>query len=353
MSTAYVFDPLYLEHDAPHHPENRRRLEHVLDHLRQTDMLQRLVALPARDATVDELAFIHDREYIARVEATSASSGVWFDADTYATPRSYATAVRAAGGMLNATEAVLAGQVDNAFALVRPPGHHALANRAMGFCLFNNVAIAAAFALGRVARVMIVDIDLHHGNGTQDSFYEDPRVLYVSMHQSPFYPGTGHWRETGRGAGVGFTVNVPLGAGTGDAGYDRVMAEIVTPTARRFRPELILVSAGYDAHWLDPIGSMLLSVSGYAAMTRRLVTLADELCAGRIVLGLEGGYDLQALAACVAATFAVLLGDEHIADPLGGAPRTERPVDVVIDAVQQAHSLLPGAYARGKMQPSL
>lgn len=341
MRTAYVYDPLYLRHDAAEHPENSRRLEQIMNHLRGSGFLERLKSLPARDATFEELAAVHHPAYIERIRASSEGRAGWLDMDTYVGPDSYAAALRAAGGLLNAVEAVLENEVDNAFALVRPPGHHAVSNRAMGFCLFNNVAIAARYALQKhkLDRVLIVDFDLHHGNGTQDAFYEDPCVLYFSTHQYPYYPGSGHWQETGRGAGLGYTVNVPLPAGVGDTGYQRIFEEILIPVARRYKPQLILVSAGYDAHWMDPLGMMLLSVSGYGNLMRVLVALAEELCAGRLVLTLEGGYNLEALALSVAATFSVLLGDERIYDPLGPAKQSERAIDHVLEAVKKVHGL--------------
>jgi len=341
MTTAYVYDPLYLEHDQRQHPENKRRLEQVLKHLEKAGFLKRMKLVKARDASADEISAVHHPGYTARLCEVAKGGGGWWDADTYIGPQSYAAALRAAGGLLHAVDAVQNGKVDNAFALVRPPGHHALPNRAMGFCLFNNIAIAARYALQQydLDRVLIVDFDLHHGNGTQDVFYEEPRVLYFSTHQYPYYPGTGPWQETGRGAGQGCTVNVPLTAGTGDAGYQRVFDEILVPVAQRYQPQLILASAGYDAHWMDPLGMMLLSVSGYASLARTLITLADELCAGRLVLTLEGGYNLEALALCIGATFSMLLGDDHVHDPLGPAPQAEQPVDSVIESVKRVHSL--------------
>jgi len=341
MTTAYVYDPLYVKHNEPTHPENSRRLERTMQHLQEVGLLERLQSLEARDATTEEVSAVHRPNYIEEVRAASEGRQGWLDPDTYVGPFSYAAALRAAGGVLRAVEGVLRGQVDNAFALVRPPGHHAVASRAMGFCLFNNVAIAARCALRQfnLERVLIVDFDLHHGNGTQDAFYAEPTVLYFSTHEYPYYPGTGHYQETGRGAGQGYTVDVPLPAGVGDVGYRQVFDEILVPVARRYQPQLILASAGYDAHWADPLGGMLLSVCGYASLVRTLVELARELCQGRLVLTLEGGYHLEALAASIAATFAVLLGDEQVEDPLGPARHPEQPVEQIIGAVKRVHGL--------------
>ena len=247
----------------------------------------------------------------------------------------------AAGGVVRAVEAVLAGEVANGFALVRPPGHHATATRAMGFCLFNNVAVAARAALaeGQAERVFIADFDVHHGNGTQDTFADDPAVFYFSTHQYPYYPGTGHWSETGNGAGAGTLLNVPLPPGVGDAGYAQVYAELVWPLAERFRPDLVLVSAGYDAHWRDPLAQMNLSLTGYAWLQQELVRLAGQLCGGRIVFTLEGGYELDVLACGVLNGFYRLLGEDTIADPFGPSRRPERPVDALIARLKKVHGL--------------
>jgi acetoin utilization deacetylase AcuC-like enzyme len=249
----------------------------------------------------------------------------------------------AAGGLVEATRAVLDGEIDNAFALVRPPGHHALRDRGMGFCLFNNVAIAARYALAErgLDRVLIMDFDVHHGNGTQNEFEADPAVVYISTHQYPYYPGTGHWNETGYGEGKGSIVNVPLSGGVGNEGFARIFDEVVGPVAWRFQPQLILVSAGYDAHWDDPLAYMRLSIGGYTAIARTLKDLAEELCGGRLVFTLEGGYHLEALAYSILNTFAVLLGDRdwQLVDPLGPSPHREQPVDDIVERVKQAHGL--------------
>jgi acetoin utilization deacetylase AcuC-like enzyme len=234
-------------------------------------------------------------------------------------------------------------KADSAFALVRPPGHHATRTSAMGFCLFNNIAIAARQSLRKydLDRILIVDFDLHHGNGTQDAFYDDPAVLYFSTHQYPFYPGTGRIDEVGVGKGIGTNVNVPLPAWCGDEEYSQVFQQVLVPLAHRFQPQLILVSAGYDAHWLDPIGSMQLSVSGFAQMVQILKRLALELCQGRLVFALEGGYHIPALARSIKATLEVLLGEVEIDDPLGKPPQGRKApaVETIIQEVKTLHRL--------------
>lgn len=344
MATGYVYEPIYLEHDLRGHPENQRRLKTILQVLEAHDMLDRLTPVRAVPITHERLNRAHEPAYVDHVQRVAQDGGGHLDMDTYVRPASYDAALMAAGGLVEATQAVLDGELDNAFALVRPPGHHALRNRGMGFCLFNNVAIAARYALaeGGLERVLIMDFDVHHGNGTQDEFEADPAVMYISTHQYPYYPGTGHWNETGYGEGEGSIVNVPLGGDVGNEGFARIFQEIVAPAAWRFQPQLILVSAGYDAHWDDPLAYMQLSVGGYAAVAQALKDLAEELCAGRIVFTLEGGYHLDALAYSILNTFAVLLddGDWQLVDPLGPSPRRERPVDDVITRVNLVHGLV-------------
>ena len=332
MSTAYVSHPIYLEHDQRGHPESRERLEQVSQALDETGMRSRLQRLDPQPIALERLLYVHTPRYVESVERVARSGGGGLAGrgdETYVAPKSYEAALLAAGGVATAVDAVLRGDLKNAFALVRPPGHHAFADHGEGFCLFNNVAIAAATARHDfgVDRVLIVDFDVHHGNGTQSIFYDDDTVLLFSAQQWGIYPGTGHWSETGAGSGAGYTVNVPMLPGWGDAAYARFFDDLLAPLARRFKPQLMLASAGYDSHWTDLLGSMTVSDRGFFDLTRRLVALSEELCSGRLVLTLEGGYGLEGLAYGVVATFAALLGDEAFADPVGTSPRPERPFD--------------------------
>jgi acetoin utilization deacetylase AcuC-like enzyme len=297
LKTALVSDRRYLKHFAGRsHPDQPQRAEAMIEMADHLDRA-RIVRFSPREATREEIALCHDPGYIAAVERTAGLARFDFDPDTHTSPDSFKTAVLAVGGVLTAVEAVIDGAADNAFAIVRPPGHHALAARAMGFCLFNNVAIAARYLVERrgLKRVAIVDWDVHHGNGIQDIFYGSASVLYFSTHQFPFYPGTGALEEVGAGEGAGFTANLPMPASFGDHEYLRGFDEVLAPILRQFRPEFILISSGFDAHFRDPLGGMRVTEAGFAAMARRVKRLAAECCEGRMVAALEGGYDLRAL----------------------------------------------------------
>jgi acetoin utilization deacetylase AcuC-like enzyme len=259
-----------------------------------------------RTATHEQLARVHDAPYIRRISET-AGQAVALDPDTYTSPESYEIALLAAGAAVDAVERAMGGTHTSSFALVRPPGHHAERSRAMGFCLFNNVAVAAAHARTLGAnRVAIIDFDVHHGNGTQHIFERDPSILYVSTHQYPYYPGTGAAGEVGTGDGTGFTVNVPIESGAVDTDYQLVFDDVILPVLRQFEPELLLVSAGFDAHERDPLATMRVTSEGFGAMTAALRGVAEEICDGRMAFVTEGGYDLQALASSIDQTVRAL-----------------------------------------------
>jgi acetoin utilization deacetylase AcuC-like enzyme len=343
MKVGLVYDPIYLEHDTGDHVENSQRLVAAMSYLKETGIEEKLTCLPSRPALLKELEMIHAPEYISYVKSKAEKGGGWLDPDTVMSPKSYEAALYAAGGFMMAVEAVMKGEVDNAFALVRPPGHHATYDQAKGFCIFNNMAIAAKFALNKFSlnRILIADFDVHHGNGTQDAFYADPRVLYFSTHQYPFYPGTGWMNETGMGEGKGTTVNFPMAAGWGDEEYLRAFNEVLVPVARRFQSQLILVSAGFDAHWADHMAMMRVSVKGFAQMAMILKELAAEVCQGRLVFTLEGGYNLRVVTSSIKAVFDVLLSNSEIDDPLGEASMARKPegFDGHIEEIKRIHHI--------------
>ena len=343
MKAGFVYDAVYLKHDTGQHIENAERLEAIISRIEQSHLRQQLTPVKPRAASIEELSLVHHKQYIAHIQEVAQKGGGWLDPDTVMSSDSYEAAVYAAGGVIRATEAVMNGEVDSAFALVRPPGHHATPQRAMGFCLFNNLAIAAKYALAkyRLERIAIIDFDVHHGNGSQETFYDNPQVLYTSTHQYPFYPGTGSIEETGRGQAKGTTLNIPLRAGCGDNEYLEVFEQIIIPAVRRFKPLFILVSAGYDTHWADRMAMMQVTTTGFAQMIKIIKQLADELCGSRLILSLEGGYNLTALATSVNATFNVLLGNNNIEDPLGQPPHPLEALSItpLIKSIKEIHNL--------------
>jgi len=300
--TAVVIDQEYLKHFAGEfHPERPERIKVLLDLATSLDR-SAFQLLPPRPATRAEIEACHSVDHVALVESTSRSNRFALDGDTITCRDSFGVGLLAAGGFLGLLEAIAAGEFYNGFALVRPPGHHARPEQAMGFCLFNTVAIGARY-LGRAhqaRRVLVMDWDVHHGNGTQEIFYADPSVLYISTHQYPYYPGTGAAREVGAGGGEGYTINVPLPAGCADGEYLGVFRDVIVPAVKKFQPDWILVSAGFDPHQRDPLGGMGVTEAGFAAMAREMLRLAAEFTENKIAFLLEGGYDLAALRDSVA-----------------------------------------------------
>jgi acetoin utilization deacetylase AcuC-like enzyme len=290
-----IYHPDYLIHTQAKHPERKERLESILAALDENELTEWIELAEPLPATVEELALIHDPEYITFVEKACLTGHNYMDMDTYLVPDSYRIALLSAGGAITGLNQIIAQKRNKVFVLNRPPGHHAERSKAMGFCLFNNVAIAAAKAIHEYnfQRIAIVDWDVHHGNGTQHSFEDDPQVLYISTHQSPGYPGSGNLDEVGVGAGEGFTVNLPLPAGCGDSEYESCFREVIIPIIDQYKPEIIIVSAGQDAYRLDPLAGMLLSHYGYFMMAKMLADAADRWSDGKMLLCLEGGYHLQ------------------------------------------------------------
>ncbi len=309
--TGLIYHPAYLEHDmGAGHPESPNRLRAIMQQLEESGTMARLTKIEPRKAEDEWIMQVHTPGYVASLNRHAPTSGrVSLDPDTSMSPGSLHAAYLAAGGALAGVDAIMNGQVDHVFCAVRPPGHHAEAGRAMGFCLFNNVAIAARYVQKTygLSRVLIVDWDVHHGNGTQHSFDDDPSVLFFSTHQYPHYPGTGRVTERGKGAGEGFTINVPMEAGEGDEEYRSVFHKALVPAADAFKPEFVIISAGFDAHRDDPLASMGLTEAGYADLTNIVVGIAERHAEGRILSSLEGGYNLTALAASVDAHIKALL----------------------------------------------
>jgi acetoin utilization deacetylase AcuC-like enzyme len=339
MSLAFVIDDVFLGHRAPNsHPERPERLRAVRDALTAAGLYQRAHELPTRLAEDAELGLVHSAGYIDELGRLLPDRSGWLDSDTYYSPGTWDAARSAVGAVIDATRTVLSGQHQRALALVRPPGHHALADRAMGFCLFNNIAVAAADARARGAtRVAVLDWDVHHGNGTEHIFYSDPSVLYLSCHEFPQYPGTGRPEDLGQGPGLGANVNVALPTHSGDREYEAAFTRVFIPALQRFAPDIILVSAGFDAHVADPLAGMKVTRAGYAAMARAVCDVADRVCEGRLVCALEGGYDLDGLAESTTALFEELVRERQGESPADAATHANiRPRGVILPAAERA-----------------
>jgi acetoin utilization deacetylase AcuC-like enzyme len=313
--TAVVFSPKYYEHNpGKDHPESPKRLQAIINELENGELSRskNWQLVPPAKAHIEDFELVHGREYIKLVEAVCKAGGGFLDLeDTVVSPQSYEVALYAVGGTLKALDLVMNRTFRNAFALVRPPGHHASRFRAGGFCLFNNVSIAAECLLKkyRLQRILILDIDAHHGNGTQETFYETDNILYISLHEDPSsFPGTGFVDEIGEGKGLGYTVNIPLPFGTSDQTYLKAMREIAIPITRQFKPQFMLVSAGFDGHHTDPVGNLSLSASGYKEIYKMIIDLASETCGNRIVAVLEGGYSVKWVGKLAASALAQMCG---------------------------------------------
>jgi len=313
--TAVIYSDKYLDHDTGRgHPESANRLRAIMDELNRSGILEaeECSLVEPKPATMEDIELVHKPDYVKLVERCCASGGGLLDmGDTVVCPKSYETALLAAGGAIKATDLVMTGEFQNAFALVRPPGHHAGPYYALGFCLFNNVAIAAAHLIRRfgLERVLVLDIDAHHGNGTQESFYDTYKVLYVSLHQDPTgFPGTGFVDEVGEGEGLGYTVNIPLPFRVDDEIYLKALNQIVVPIIQQYKPQFILISAGFDSHYTDPVASLSLSSSGCLETFEKALNLASQLCGGKVVAVLEGGYSLNFLGKMVTAAVSKMAG---------------------------------------------
>lgn len=341
LRTGLVVNEIFLKHDQAGHPENAKRLKSIIKGLNEKGLFEKIKVVQSRLAEIDEITICHTKKYVEFVKEFCEKGGGYLDPDTYANSYSFEAASTAVGGSIELTKAVINGELKNGFALLRPPGHHALANRSMGFCLLGNIAIAAKTALQftEINKVAIVDFDVHHGNGTQALVDDDPNILFISSHQYPFYPGTGSIREIGTGEAERTIVNIPLQAGVGDEGFKLIYERIIIPSLKRFKPDLILVSAGYDAHWDDPLAKLNLSLSGFNHISRELINCAEEICSGKIIFFLEGGYNLDVLKEGVANTIRALLGIKDYEDPIGKSNIAEPEIEKLVNELIQIHKL--------------
>ena len=343
MTTIYTTHPRYVEHDYPGHPEHAGRIRAVWQRLDESGLSARMNKVEAQPVTDAQILTVHMPDYLELLKRLNLlDTTKLLDLNTYAGPGVLDVARLSAGGVVDAVDAVMRGAAENGLAAVRPPGHHAIADYGLGFCILGNIAIGARHAQQTygIERVLIVDYDVHHGNGTEAMFYDDPSILFISTHQYPLYPGTGAVTDTGTGAGIGYTINLPLPAYCGDANYARIFEEIVWKATERFQPQLILVSAGFDAHWTDPLAGMKLTLDGYAHLSSELIRMAERYCEGKIVFVMEGGYDLDGLSFGMCNLAHLLLGDAPV-DPLGVPPYPRQEPDIfgLLGMVKRLHGL--------------
>jgi len=340
FKTGVVLDPLFYEHNMDDHPENAQRLHAIDQELERRGLWDKLTPVAARKATEEELLWVHTQGYIDEIAGLSEYGGGYYNpylGDTYLTSASFEAAKMAAGSAIQLNLEVYDRVIDNGFGLLRPPGHHALESKAMGFCLFNSDVIAAK-ALQKyrgVERVAILDFDVHHGNGTQDLTIDDPSIMAISIHQHPFWPMTGGAEWEGEGEAKGTNVNCPFSAGAGDQTYLDVYDQVIAHKLAEFKPQQIMVFAGYDAHWQDHLAQHRMTVDGFNRLLQKIKNTADSLCGGRLALSLGGGYQLEPLALSVAGNFEVLLGEPVQADKIGTPPRAEKRFEEQIEALQK------------------
>jgi len=311
LKTGIVKGEIFLKHiPGDNCPDTPKRLKGIYSMLTDPDMQDLFVDILPEKADKEDILLFHTPEYFEKIAETRGKELIAFTADTHASENSFDAALYASGGLLNAISQVTARKIKNAFALVRPPGHHAEKSRAMGYCLFNHVALGAIFARKRLklGRILIIDWDIHHGNGTQHAFAKDPNVLFFSIHQTRLFPGTGSFTDTGSGEGEGYTINLPIPKGYGDAEYTAILEQLLGPVAEQFAPELIIVSAGFDTHGDDPMGGMRMTANGFAGMTASIKKIANKVCKGKIVMSLEGGYNCEALSRAVKAVLKEMAG---------------------------------------------
>ena len=344
--TAIVYTPRYLEHNpGPGHPESAKRLKTIMEALKSSHIVdnEKCKLYEPNPAREEDVELVHHPDYIKLVQRVSSSGGGLLDlGDTQVSPESYEVALYAVGGALEAVDLVLAKKAENAFAFVRPPGHHAGPYAACGFCIFNNIAIAATYLLRKFGfeRVVILDIDAHHGNGTQEVFYDTDKVMFISLHQDPRgFPGTGFVDEIGEREGLGYTINFPFPFGTGDESYEKAFDEVITPVLQEYRPQFILVSAGFDGHFSDPVGSLALTVKGYERTFERIVRYS-RLCEGKLAVLLEGGYNLSMMGKLALGAVSEMAGVSFIAPEESSKPRerVDRQAERVIEEVKKIHS---------------